>query len=167
MPDAAKKRFTTKYSTVGDCWEYCGHRDPQGYGTFKFNYRTWRASRVAYFIHYGIDPAEQEVCHHCDNPPCVNPAHLFLGTRLDNARDAVRKGRTPTGKRNGRYTHPETIARGERVNTAQLTEADVRNILVALEGGAGLMELGRKYGVCKQAIYCIREGRTWKHIERS
>ncbi|MEK6281852.1 MAG: HNH endonuclease signature motif containing protein [Acidobacteriota bacterium] len=131
----------------------------------KHNRRFVHAHRVSWEMANGA-PGDLCVLHRCDNPPCVRPDHLFLGTHLDNARDKTAKGRGIIGKKNGRYTHPERSARGERVNTAQLTESGVREILVALKHGAGLTELGRKYGVCKQAIYSIREGKTWKHVER-
>ena len=168
ITEGAKLRFHTKYKATdkGECWEWLAHRDQDGYGSFKLNYRTYRASRISYFLHYGKDPGVLETCHRCDNPPCVNPHHLFLGTSLDNNRDKVAKGRSPLGVKNGRYTHPESTVRGEHVNTAQLTEAKVQEILIELKNGAGLTELGRKHGVCKQAIYCIREGRTWKHMKR-
>lgn len=168
MSEVYIKRFREKFipANPDKCWPWIAWRDDDGYGGIKIRQRSYRAHRIAYFLYYGTDPQDKEVCHRCDYPPCVNPAHLFLGTTLDNIKDKIAKGRAATGTKNGRYTHPESTVRGERVSTAQLTESDVREILLALRNGSGLTELGRKYGVCKQAIYSIREGKTWKHVNR-
>lgn len=95
-------RFVQK--GAGDaCWEWLGGKDSQGYGYIWWRTdgrgRVMKASRVAVFLATGQwIPARLCACHHCDNPGCVNPAHLFVGTRTDNQQDSKRKGR----KRNGR-----------------------------------------------------------------
>lgn len=78
---------------MSDCWEWEGSRYPSGYGAVKWNGRVIGAHRLAWIEAFGPIPDGLDVCHHCDNPPCVRPSHLFLGTRSDNMRDAVSKGR--------------------------------------------------------------------------
>lgn len=75
------------------CWTWTAYKDPRGYGMFRFHGRVQVASRVSWILTNGEIPKNMNICHHCDNPSCVNPAHLFLGTDSDNARDRVRKKR--------------------------------------------------------------------------
>lgn len=93
-----KKRFLMFVKVVGECWEWQGGKRGRGYGSFKFNGKDMIASRVAWLIFRGeIPPGNGHhgtcVLHKCDNPPCVNPDHLFLGSNRDNAIDAAKKGR--------------------------------------------------------------------------
>src|SRR4051794_16613165 len=83
------KRFHSYVDRRGDddCWPWKRAQLKGGYGGFKIAKRMLRANRVAHFIHTGTDPLDLFVCHSCDNPICCNPAHLFLGTVLDNTRD--------------------------------------------------------------------------------
>lgn len=104
------------------------------------------------------------VCHRCDNPPCINPAHLFLGTALDNVRDAISKGRMhPTGgQAGGDYTH---MARGEASGLSKLTEAKVREIRrLRAEEGLTQVELAARFGMSRTPIADILAGRTWRHV---
>ncbi len=115
---AIAARFWPKVDRSGPaCWPWIGARNPGGYGNFGIGYRTHRASRVAYELTFGPIPAGMFVCHSCDNPPCCNPEHLFLGTNADNLRDMATKGRATggkaTGDRNGMRTHPESVRRGD------------------------------------------------------
>ena len=75
------------------CWEWTGTKGPQGYGSFSIKRRLHRAHRVLFSWVYGDPGREMQVCHHCDNTPCVHPAHMFAGTASDNMQDAMRKGR--------------------------------------------------------------------------
>lgn len=95
LPTGLYGRFWSNV-TVGEpnaCWPWTGRVSRDGYGRIKGLGQSWVASRLSWTIHFGDVPAGLVVCHRCDNPPCVNPAHLFLGTHKDNAQDSVRKGR--------------------------------------------------------------------------
>lgn len=94
----AEQRFWAKVDTSGDCWEWQGRRFPTGYGGFYAGGRVnWYAHRFVWTLVNGAIPQGMHVCHHCDNPPCVRPDHLFLGTPKDNMRDRDRKGRSRFG----------------------------------------------------------------------
>lgn len=86
-----------------DCWEWTGTRVPFGYGILIVDGKQKRAHRVAYEEFVGPIPDDALVCHKCDNPPCINPAHLFIGTHIDNAKDRNAKGRQAAEDRHGRW----------------------------------------------------------------
>jgi hypothetical protein len=89
------KRFWDKVDVKGpdDCWEWQAFKNEQGYGRFYFNGRLHGAHRVAYQLTYRDFDQSLDCCHKCDNPSCVNPEHLFLGTEKDNIDDMMKKGR--------------------------------------------------------------------------
>ena len=94
----ALERFETKFTKhENGCWLWTAARRTTGYGVFSFNGKPVTASRVSYILYHGVDPGDLFVCHTCDNPSCVNPEHLFLGTNLDNVNDRIAKGR-PAGR---------------------------------------------------------------------
>lgn len=80
--------------TDSGCWEWIGTIYSNGYGKFEYQKSQWRAHRLAYYFSYGQIPSGLFVCHKCDNPICINPTHLFVGTHQDNMDDAVEKGRS-------------------------------------------------------------------------
>lgn len=85
--------FWDRLDTSTDCWTWKGYRKSGGYGYMKFAGKPTHAHRVAWILTFGEIPESLIVCHRCDNPPCCNPAHLFLGTDYDNVSDCISKGR--------------------------------------------------------------------------
>jgi hypothetical protein len=140
--------------TESGCWEWTGARAPKGYGAIRIRGKTHRTHRVAYELTYGPIPVDRIVCHRCDNPPCCNPEHLYLGTYADNAADCVSKGR---------YT-PHT-RKGESNHLSKLTERDVMDIrTLYARGGISYSELAQQYGVAKTAIGAIIRRETWPDV---
>lgn len=135
---------------LGKCWIWKGAKI-SGYGTFKCGFRSQKAHRISWLILRAVIPNGMDVLHKCDNPACVNPNHLFLGTDLDNARDRVSKGRQYDLKG---HKHPLT----------KLTEADVLKIRELATKGFGNTRLGKRFGVCGSAIGHIVHRKNWKHI---
>ncbi len=101
IPNLTRKNIKNFYkktwkniSGFGDCWIWMGANDGiSGYGKFGIGGRMFGAHRVSYFLHTGDDPGEKFICHHCDEPRCVNPSHLFIGTPRENKLDSIKKGR--------------------------------------------------------------------------
>lgn len=147
-----------------DCWVWTGRRGASGYGVVSVGSHPRRAHRVSYEIAYGPIPDGLYVCHACDNPPCVNPTHLWLGSARDNSHDARDKGRSPFGDRSGAHTHPESRPRGEAHYAARVTEADVVAIRAAFAAGEGRAALSRRYGVTYEAISAIVRRLSWRHV---
>lgn len=131
------------------CWLWTGRERSCGYGRMSVANRTELAHRLAYKLFRGSIPLGLSVCHRCDQPACVNPAHLFLGTHADNMRDKAEKGRAPLGERNG---------------SARLTATQVRRIRARRASGATLRELAGEYGVTMAAISLIALRRKWRHV---
>ena len=155
-----------------ECWPWKGTVHNGDYGQLGRGGRgngMVLASHVSYELHCGPIPDGLEVCHTCDNPPCVNPAHLFLGTRQDNVDDRVRKGRNGRafGDANGTHTHPEKVTRGSTHYAAKLTEEQVKAIR-AVKPAKGVHEAAQvvatQYGTTKSYIIKIWYGYKWKHL---
>lgn len=172
-------RFWSYIDKSGECWIWTGPKVGIGYGKICINYKHLRAHRVSWELTHGPIPADLCVLHKCDNPACVRPDHLWLGTYADNNKDMVRKGRSAKGKRNGRVKHPdrypagdqhysrqepERLARGESHGNAKLTEADVRQIRQDSETGITHRQLAARHNVSVYAIYSVIKRKTWAHI---
>lgn len=144
-------RFWTSVENRGGegCWPWIGGKDDRGYGKASVGGQKWkRAPRVAWELTNGPIPDGLHVLHRCDNPPCVNPAHLFLGTNRDNHADKVAKGRQ---------------ARGERCGHNKLTEDDVVAIRYAVVVcGARQRELSRALGVSAQTVCNVVNRSSWR-----
>ena len=155
------ERFWEKVQKTEGCWEWIGYRTPYGYGSFGAGGRQRGAvfaHRFAYELINGPVPNGLCVLHRCDNPPCVRPDHLFLGTKKDNTQDMMEK------KRHGVYTHPEHIRRGERHHRCRLTEGKVRGIRLRVTAGESRETLALEHGVSRATIDDIVNRRTWRHL---
>lgn len=129
------------------CWIWTGALNPKGYGKLNINSKKLLAHRVSWLLFRGEIPTGMCICHKCDNPPCVNPGHLFLGTRADNSKDMVEKKRS---------------LQGERAPSSKLNAVEVAEILSSSET---LENLANRYGVSFKTISAIRRRKIWKHIE--
>lgn len=162
------QRFISKIVPLpSGCWHYEGPRGRAGYGSFSVGHKTYAAHRFAYQLANGVNPGKLLVCHRCDNPPCVNPAHLFLGTTQDNIADKLAKGRQrgAEGDRHGSKTHPERIARGTQLPQTQLDEDAIRQIRAMHERGMSQAAIGKLFGVCSSNIGKVVRGESWGWVK--
>jgi hypothetical protein len=165
-------RFWAKVDVRGpdECWEWQAHRDPRGYGTFRIgNAREetkprW-AHRLAWELTNGPIPDGLCACHRCDNPPCCNPGHLFIGTRGDNNRDAAAKGRTLSGERHPSHTHPESWPRGQAHPNSTLTKELVVVIRTRAAAGESQTSIGADLGVKPSTVGAVVRRENWRHVE--
>lgn len=134
------------------CWEWSAYRNNQGYGMFTpIETRTpIGAHRLSYILHFNDIPEGLFVLHKCDNPPCVNPNHLFLGTAKDNIRDAIQKGRL-LNRDNSTKRKPT------------LNEEKIR-LIRGLEESLSRTKIAQAFDVSLNTISNILKGRTWKHV---
>lgn len=155
----------TRSSDPSSCWEWQGYVTVHGYGSLGIRQRPTPAHRLSYEFHYGPIPPGLHVLHHCDNPRCVNPAHLFLGTHTDNMRDMKAKGRAATGEQHGSHLHPDRTRRGRRHGLAKLNEEAVRYIRASHPLGLhSYSALARKYDVSIRSIEHVIKKTSWKHV---
>jgi len=146
-------RYVAKGQPVDSCWLWAGARQPKGYGTLNVEGKSVKAHRLSYELHHGPIPKGLHVLHRCDNPPCVNPAHLWAGTNMENIADKMAKGREPNLK-------------GEKHPLAMLTEADVKQIrALHAAGGLNYAQIGARFGVEKHVVGMVIRRETWRHVE--
>jgi hypothetical protein len=148
-------KFIKNYET--GCWNWTGATTPppRQYGQLYVNGKTILAHRISYVVHVGKIPQGMQVLHKCDNPRCINPDHLFLGTQKDNIQDCVRKGRLKIPGFHG-SKHPNS----------KLTEAQVVEIYKK-KGIETLPRIAESFNVTRQAIYLIHIGANWGWLTRT
>lgn len=150
-----EERFWRHVLKTDTCWIWTAGRLTRGYGSIRIGGRSETTHRLSWELHFGPIPAGLSVLHNCDNPPCVRPEHLFLGTDADNVRDMFSKGRQAI--REGR--------RGETNNKAKLTTTQV--IEIRRQYDAGIItqrDLATNFTVCLDTIRKIVHRIYWTHI---
>lgn len=159
-----EERFWSKVSVGAPdaCWPWLRSQRPGGYGQFRIRpgESPQRAPRVAWWLTFGENPGPLKVCHRCDNPPCVNPAHLFLGTTADNTADMIAKGRAGF-QRHGRAATAELVAYNRRLSGSQLAEALRRH-----EGGESCRSIARDFGCSHTTISRLASGQHWPELQQ-
>lgn len=151
-PEERFWRHVDKAGGALACWTWTGVRSPGGYGSINLGRRGagfMPAHRMSYRIHHGEVPAGMDVCHTCDNPPCVNPAHLFAGTRKENMQDCVAKGRMRVGEADG---------------NARFTEVDIRQIRRMASEGTSVKSIAQTFSAHERTIRAIVRREQWRHI---
>ena len=132
-----------------ECWIYTKCISTTGYGRIQINRKFVFAHRFSYQLHFGDIPDGMFICHHCDNPPCCNPSHLFLGTSSDNSNDMAAKFRNDKGE--------------EHWNN-KLNQTQVLEIKSLLKNGESVSNIANTYNVHVNTIYDIRNNRIWKWL---
>ena len=147
------QRFWEKVDTSsGECWEWLGSRNESGYGRFRIGTKTVRASRASILLSGGEIPDSMLALHRCDNPACVRPSHLYVGTHRDNTRDMVKRGRA-------------RVPHGESSPLSKLTERDVRFIRKSYAAGMGTCrQIAERFGVCDSHVSAIINRKRWAHV---
>jgi len=155
-PKPIGERFWPKVKKTKGCWLWEGTKNNMGYGMFmRVSPKKELAHRVSWALAYGSIPPGKNILHKCDNPACVRPDHLFIGTKKDNTQDMVKKGR------NKYVAHP-----GEKNGNAKLTKRKVLEIRGAYETGKiSQTALAELYGVSQALIGFVITRRAWKHVK--
>jgi hypothetical protein len=148
LPEKVILRFWSNIEVNGkdDCWPWLSYLTSQGYARFRYLQKHYLASRVMFYLIYGVDPGELSACHECNNPVCVNPNHLYLGTQSENLKQAYQDGR--------KY----------RRNFAKLTEVEVLHIRDRLDEREVASKLATEFGVDRGTIYSIKSRQSWSDI---
>lgn len=161
LSNKALTRFESRIRRSQGCWTWTGRTLSSGYGLFdtrEIRRGPVLAHRIAYGLANGnvMPPDDKNVCHSCDNPPCCNPAHLFLGSDADNMRDASRKGRLVRAER--------SIRRGAVHHAAKLTEPEVLQIRELGAMRVLQRQIAERFGVTKTLVGLILNRKVWTHI---
>ena len=152
MTVVEKERFWSKVQKARGCWTWTAACSRAGYGHLWVRGKCLLAHRVSWALHNGPIPPGLHVLHHCDNPPCIRPTHLFLGTPIDNMRDCAMKGRA-------------TKATGERNGRAKITEEHVREVWTLSQRGYLQREIAERYGISQVQVSSILTGKSWAHVD--
>jgi hypothetical protein len=161
------ERFYSRVERTEACHIWRGTRNKLGYGVMRpggAGTNHVGAHRIAWELAHGTIPDGLIVCHRCDNPPCVNPDHLFLGTQADNVADKVAKGRCATGEAHGSRTKPESVRRGELNGIAKLTTQQVLEIRTKHAEGISQHRLALQYNISLRTIHSVVKRQSWQHV---
>jgi hypothetical protein len=150
-------RFWSKVDvkrSVSECWEWRASKRKSGYGRLRKSGYTYCASRLAFEIFYGEKLGSRFACHHCDNPSCCNPHHIYAGDVQQNVSDAMARGRLKG------FSLP-----GDRNTRALISNADIPAIRQLIHDGKTNKEIAALYGVHHATISTIRTGKAWTSVE--
>ena len=160
MPKVSlEERFWSKVEKTDNCWEWTSWKDYKGYGKISNGNQQRFAHHIAWELTHGPIPDGLCVLHHCDNPSCVNPDHLFIGTVADNNADMWKKGRGVLPPRS-KMAHP-----GAKNGAAKLTRQKVLEIRHKYSNGITQSELSRQFGVSQKQIGRIVHRENWAWLE--
>jgi hypothetical protein len=146
-----KKRFFSLLKQEDECLIFIGSRNYKGYGRMH-NRNEQFMHRFSWFIHNGPIPKGMHVLHHCDNPPCCNPKHLWIGTNKDNSDDKFRKNRF-------------RIVSGENHPSSKISEEQAQKVAAMITDGKTSHEISLELGIARHNIYGIKSKKIWKHLE--
>lgn len=157
-PRPIEERFWAKVLKTSGCWQWLGRPTKAGYGQLEIrrpdgSRGVLLAHRLSWEMHFGTVPDGMCICHHCDNPPCTNPDHLFLGTHADNMEDMRAKGRN-------------FIPAGELGPAARLTASDIQEMRQRFRIGAGrgAAAAAETYGISQSHAHRILSGEKWRCV---
>lgn len=142
-----KERFFYKVEKTDSCWNWIGGKYSNGYGCMFVGRKLTGAHRVSWMVHNGAIPSGMQILHRCDNPPCVNPDHLFLGSQLENIRDML-------GKNRGGQHKCRTVTASDVIAIRKERE----------ETGASFKRIGEKYGFCANTAWMICTRKSWSNL---
>lgn len=134
------------------CWIWKAGKTKKGYGRIRYKGKRYLSHRFSYIQKFGGIPEDICVCHRCDNPTCVNPNHLFLGTVQDNNKDRDLKGR-------------QVALSGEKQGSSKLTSRQVLEIRKRRKNGEKLQDIADDYGITFSCVSVIARGKAWKHLK--
>jgi hypothetical protein len=153
-------RFMRRVNKTESCWEWMGARIASGYGRVILDSHAYLCHRVSYSHFNGPIPSGMIVRHSCDNPCCVNPAHLLIGTYADNGKDKSDRGRQPKGVLAKAH-------RGEKNHMARLTREqveEIKRVYIPYHSEFGGAALGRRYGITRMEVNHIVRGNRWDPV---
>lgn len=158
-------RFWKKVNkgTDNECWVWNARKNHDGYGEFWYNNHTVKAHRMSWLLHNGLIPDDKCILHRCDNPPCVNPKHLWIGSLKDNTRDMISKSRQNFV---GDFRHlPRNDYHGEDRSNAKLNDEKVM-LMRRLHKKSGLStrKLAKMFSIGKSVAWSVIAQSRWKHI---
>lgn len=149
--DLMNKLMSNTIKQPTGCWEWQKSKNKNGYGQIRLGKTMVRTHRLSYQLFKGPIPVKMHVCHSCDNPSCINPDHLWVGTQKDNMKDMVNKGRS------------KGVNLGSKNPKSKLTEQQILEIR-ELIGTIPVKEIAKKYNIGDIVIYNIKNRRLWNHI---